>query len=215
MGGGYRDLKMIVLVEIDSARVLVEVQVHLYTFYRLKDPQMHLTYEFVRGSMDWPSKATKGWYFQLLNIWNSFRQDGYALKRVQKSIEDLEGPTSDIVDHASWERRGSVSLDQEEGEEQGGNASKSPDKSKGRVTRAEFTILQEKWSWKDKEGKRCRLQPSQIQWLWELAIAGNDGGAENDGLEGASAYGKTKLYCPCPSVGTWLRLIEDPSPVTL
>lgn len=213
--GGYRDLKMIVLVEIDSARVLVEVQVHLYTFYRLKDPQMHLTYEFVRGSMDWPSKATKGWYFQLLNIWNSFRQDGYALKRVQKSIEDLEGPTSDIVDHASWERRGSVSLDQEEGEEHGGNASKSPDKSKGRVTRAEFTILQEKWSWKDKEGKRCRLQPSQIQWLWELAIAGNDGGAENDGLEGASTYGKTKLYCPCPSVGTWLRLIEDPSPVTL
>lgn len=55
---------------------------------------MHLTYEFVRGSMDWPSEATKNWYRQLLKIWTGFREDLDALRRVRRSINDITFPTS-------------------------------------------------------------------------------------------------------------------------
>lgn len=90
--GGYRDLKMFILLDLsmfnlenNAPLLLVELQVHLYTFYRLKEPQMHLTYEFVRGSMDWKSD----WYFDLLGIWNRFQQDPDALIRVQRSIHEI------------------------------------------------------------------------------------------------------------------------------
>jgi len=87
--GGYRDLKMLVLLEIDAVRLLVELQVHLYTFYRLKEPQMHLTYEFVRGSMDWPSQATKNWYRRLREVWSGLEGDRVALRRIRRSIDFL------------------------------------------------------------------------------------------------------------------------------
>eukprot|EP00746_Dinoflagellata_sp_MGD_P086287 gnl/MRDRNA2_/MRDRNA2_34141_c0_seq1.p1 gnl/MRDRNA2_/MRDRNA2_34141_c0~~gnl/MRDRNA2_/MRDRNA2_34141_c0_seq1.p1 ORF type:complete len:579 (-),score=106.46 gnl/MRDRNA2_/MRDRNA2_34141_c0_seq1:36-1664(-) len=96
--GGYRDLKMSILLDLskfnletNAPHLLVELQVHLFTFYRLKEPQMHLAYEFVQGSADWPSNATQCGYPGLLKIWNSFQKDLHALQHVRRSVHEIAG----------------------------------------------------------------------------------------------------------------------------
>jgi len=57
--GGYRDLKLWLMIPAGGVRLLAELQVHLRCFYELKRV-MHLTYECARGSFDHP---------HLLGLW--------------------------------------------------------------------------------------------------------------------------------------------------
>jgi len=54
--GGYRDLKLWLMVIISKTRFVAELQVHLRCFYELKRV-MHLPYECSRGSFDHPHLA--------------------------------------------------------------------------------------------------------------------------------------------------------------
>jgi len=54
--GGYRDLKLWLMVSVSGLRLVAELQVHLRSFHELKRV-MHLPYECSRGSFDHPHLA--------------------------------------------------------------------------------------------------------------------------------------------------------------
>merc|ERR1712107_497286 len=83
--GGYRDLKLWIMVNAQGTSALTELQVHLHALHVLKD-SMHMPYECSRGSFDHPHLAAT-WEQKVLPRAGVFERLAALLRPLQEESQ--------------------------------------------------------------------------------------------------------------------------------